>query len=65
MIVDIEPGMVTIRNAEAILGISNDLTLTPNQTRLVAMRLMHKGGAHRRRRRFVPRRGSSRERKLK
>ena len=43
MIVDIEPGMVTIRNAEAILGISNDLTLTPNQTRLVAMRLMHKG----------------------
>jgi len=43
MIVDIEPGMVTIRNAEAILGISNALTLTPNQTRLVAMRLMHKG----------------------
>jgi len=43
VIVDIEPGMVTIRDAEAILGLTLDVTLTPNQTRLVAMRLMHKG----------------------
>ena len=43
MIVDIEPGMVTIRAGEAILGISNDLTLTPHQARLVAAHLETEG----------------------
>ena len=43
MIVDIEPGMVTIRAAEAILGLTLDVTLTPNQARLVVAHLETEG----------------------
>lgn len=43
MIIDIEPGLVTIRDAEAILNLTLPVTLTPNQTRIIAMRLMNKG----------------------
>ena len=43
MIVDVEPGQITIRDAESILGIVNDLSLTPNQTRLIAEHLIGEG----------------------
>jgi hypothetical protein len=43
MIVDIEPGKVTVRDAESILGIVNDRTLTPPQARLIAADLDRKG----------------------
>lgn len=43
MIVDVKPGVVTIRDAEAILGLTLDVTLTPNQTRIIAARLMNQG----------------------
>lgn len=43
MIVDIAPGTVTIRDAEAILGLTLDVTLTPHQTRLIAEHLMSEG----------------------
>lgn len=45
MIVDTSPGAVVIRDAGAILGICNDLTLTPAQALLVAARL-DSGGQH-------------------
>lgn len=43
MIVDIEPGVVTIRDAEAILNLTLPVTLTPDQTRIIARNLMEKG----------------------
>lgn len=43
MIVDVASGFVTIRDAEAILGIVNDLTVTPNQARMVAQNLINEG----------------------
>ena len=43
MIVDVASGFVTIRDAEVILGIVNDLTVTPNQARMVAQNLINEG----------------------
>lgn len=43
MIVDVSSGFVTIRDAEVILGIVNDLTVTPNQARMVAQNLINEG----------------------
>jgi hypothetical protein len=43
MIVDVASGFVTIRDAEVILGILNDLTVTPNQARMVAQNLINEG----------------------
>lgn len=43
MIVDVSAGFVTIRDAEVILGILNDLTVTPNQARMVAQNLINEG----------------------
>jgi hypothetical protein len=43
MIVDIEPGKVIVREAAAVLGIVNDVTLTPDQARLVAESLDREG----------------------
>jgi hypothetical protein len=43
VIVDVASGFVTIRDAEVILGIVNDLTVTPNQARMVAQNLINEG----------------------
>jgi len=43
VIVDVSSGFVTIRDAEVILGIVNDLTVTPNQARMVAQNLINEG----------------------
>lgn len=43
MIVDIAPGVVTIRDAEAELVLTLDTTLTPHQARLIAEHLEREG----------------------
>lgn len=43
MIVDIEPGQVTVRDADDILGHIDTLTLTPSATRDLAEQLEQEG----------------------
>lgn len=43
MIVDIAPGLVTIRDAESILGLTIPATVTPDQARIIAEKLMREG----------------------
>ncbi len=42
-IVDIEPGLVIVRDAESILGHTDTLQLTPDATRELAERLQSEG----------------------
>lgn len=39
LIIDISPGQIIIRDAQSILGIVNDLYLTPHEARVIAKKL--------------------------
>lgn len=43
MIVDIKPGEIVVRDAQTVLGITNDLYLTPPQARVIATNLEARG----------------------
>jgi len=43
MVVDTKPGVVVVRDAEPILGITHELTLTPHQAWLLSERLEAEG----------------------
>lgn len=45
MIVDLDyrPGMVFVRDSQAVLGITSDVLLTPDQARVIARKLEAEG----------------------